>query len=74
MAISSAGLDVVMKKRLGKVEKDGDGSGLFKEDEDFNGEQVEKKAREVQWIEFVRTAVSGLGFGMGVVGLWGDGA
>ena len=41
---------------------------------DVNGEQVEKKARDQQWIEFVRTGVSGLGFVMGVVGLWGDGA
>ena len=41
---------------------------------DVNGEQVEKRARDQQWIEFVRTGVSGLGFVMGVVGIWGDGA
>ena len=41
---------------------------------EVNGEQVEKKARDQQWLEFVRTGVSGLGFVMGVVGLWGDGA
>ena len=26
---------------------------------EVNGEQVEKKARDQQWIEFVRTGVSG---------------
>ena len=41
---------------------------------DVNGEQVEKQARDQQWIEFVRTGVSGVGFVMGVVGIWGDGA
>ena len=41
---------------------------------EVNGEQVEKKAREQQWIEFVRMGVSGAGFVMGVVGIWGDGA
>jgi len=41
---------------------------------EVNGEQVEKKAREQQWIEFVRMGVSGVGFVMGVVGIWGDGA
>ena len=41
---------------------------------EVNGEQVERKAREQQWIEFVRMGVSGTGFAMGVVGIWGDGA
>ena len=41
---------------------------------EVNGEQVERKAREQQWIEFVRMGVSGAGFAMGVVGIWGDGA
>lgn len=42
--------------------------------EEVNGEEVERKAREQQRLEFVRTGVSGLGFAMGVVGIWGDGA
>lgn len=42
--------------------------------DDVNGEQVEKKARDLQWIEFARTGVSGIAFMMGVVGIWGDGA
>lgn len=41
---------------------------------EVNGEQVEKSARDQQRLEFVRTAVAGLGFTMGVVGIWGDGA
>jgi autophagy-related protein 33 len=41
---------------------------------EVNGEQVEKEARDQQWLEFVRTGVSGVGFVMGVVGIWGDGA
>lgn len=41
---------------------------------EVNGEQVEKKTRDQQYLEFVRTGVSGIGFVMGVVGLWGDGA
>jgi autophagy-related protein 33 len=42
--------------------------------DELNGEQVEKKARDLQWLEFVRTGISGVGFAMGVVGIWGDGA
>ncbi len=61
-------MDKRLKRRVVKGAED-------EEDmDDVNGEQVEKRAREQQWIEFVRTGVSGLGFVMGVVGLWGDGA
>ncbi|KAK4625624.1 Autophagy-related protein 33 [Fulvia fulva] len=42
--------------------------------EDVNGEQVERRARSAQMVEFVRTGVAGLGFVMGVIGVWGDGA
>jgi len=41
---------------------------------EVNGEEVEKSARKQQWLEFVRMGVSGVGFVMGVVGIWGDGA
>lgn len=44
------------------------------ESEDVNGEEVERRAREQQWIEFVRSGVSGLGFVLSVVGIWGEGA
>jgi hypothetical protein len=42
--------------------------------DDVNGEEVERRAREQQWIEFVRCGVSGVGFAMGVLGIWGDGS
>jgi autophagy-related protein 33 len=42
--------------------------------DDVNGEEVERRAREQQWIEFVRCGVSGIGFAMGVLGIWGDGS
>ncbi|EME84164.1 uncharacterized protein MYCFIDRAFT_210800 [Pseudocercospora fijiensis CIRAD86] len=41
---------------------------------EVNGEQVEKRARDQQRLEFIRTAVSGLGLTMSVIGIWGDGA
>jgi autophagy-related protein 33 len=40
--------------------------------DDVNGEEVERRAREQQW--FVRCGVSGVGFAMGVLGIWGDGS
>ncbi|KAK3672006.1 hypothetical protein LTR78_008181 [Recurvomyces mirabilis] len=49
-------------------------SAAIEEVGEINGEQVEKKARDLQWVEFVRMGVSGVGFVMGVVGIWGDGA
>lgn len=60
-------MDKSLKRRVLKSPED-------EMEEEVNGEQVEKRARDQQWIEFVRTAVSGLGFVMGVVGIWGDGA
>jgi len=41
---------------------------------EVNGEQVEKAARDRQLWEFVRASLGGVGFAMGVVGIWGDGA
>ncbi|KAK3114948.1 hypothetical protein LTR53_006215 [Teratosphaeriaceae sp. CCFEE 6253] len=67
IAASSGALNFAMDKSMRQwVVKDEVG--------EVNGEQVEKRAREQQWIEFVRTGVSGVGFVMGVVGIWGDGA
>ena len=54
------------KKSEGKV--GGEGLG------EVNGEMVETQARDLQRLEFGRMLVSALGFGMGVVGIWGDGA
>lgn len=67
VAAMSGGLNLAMDKSMKqRVIKDDVG--------EVNGEQVEKKARDQQFIEFVRTGISGVGFVMGVVGLWGDGA
>lgn len=66
-AASSGALNLAMSKVMGA-------RVVEEEVGEVNGEQVEKKAREQQWIEFVRMGVSGVGFAMGVVGIWGDGA
>jgi autophagy-related protein 33 len=44
------------------------------EGESVNGEEVERRARELQWVEFVRAGIAGCGFVMSVVGIWGEGA
>jgi autophagy-related protein 33 len=67
VAAASGGLNLMMDRSMKQqVVKDEVG--------EVNGEQVEQRTREQQTIEFTRTAVSGVGFIMGVVGLWGDGA
>ncbi|KAF2481762.1 hypothetical protein BDY17DRAFT_354488 [Neohortaea acidophila] len=67
LAVASGGLNLAMDKSLKQ-------RVALDDVADVNGEQVEKRARDQQWIEFVRTGVSGVGFVMGVVGIWGDGA
>ena len=67
MAATSGGLNLAMESRLvARVVQPDVG--------DVNGEEVEKRTRDQQWIEAVRTVVGGIGFAMGVVGIWGDGA
>lgn len=39
-----------------------------------NGEKVEMEMSRERRVQGVRALVSGLGFAMGVVGIWGDGA
>lgn len=39
-----------------------------------NGEKVESEMARERKVQLVRTVVSGAGFLMGVVGIWGDGA
>ena len=67
VAAASGSLNLAMEKRLkqGVVDENVD---------DVNGEEVERRAREQQWIEFVRCGVSGVGFAMGGLGIWGDGS
>lgn len=44
------------------------------EDGTVNGEKVEMEMSRERKVQAVRSLVSGLGFAMGVVGIWGDGA
>lgn len=67
MATMAGGLNFAMERSLKQ-------RGVAEEEGEVNGEQVEKEARRQQFVEFVRTGVSGVGFVMGVVGIWGDGA
>lgn len=43
-------------------------------EQEVNGEKVEAEMRREKMVQFVRTGVCGVGFAMGVVGVWGDGA
>jgi len=51
----SGGLGVVMEKGVKKAR------GNDEEDLEVNGEMVERRAREAQWVEVVRMGVSGFG-------------
>ncbi|KAL1956764.1 hypothetical protein VTO42DRAFT_6817 [Malbranchea cinnamomea] len=44
------------------------------EEADVNGESVQREMTRERKIQRVRTWILGLGFSMGVVGIWGDGA
>lgn len=55
----------------------GSKSYVMVEDEDegsVNGEKVEMEMSRERRVQGVRALVSGVGFAMGVVGIWGDGA
>lgn len=43
-------------------------------DVDVNGESVQREMVRERRLQKVRTWVLGLGFSMGIVGIWGDGA
>lgn len=49
-------------------EEDGEEGGSV------NGEKVEAEMRRERKVQAVRALVIGVGFAMGVVGIWGDGA
>ncbi|KAI1385081.1 uncharacterized protein F4822DRAFT_382608 [Hypoxylon trugodes] len=50
-----------------------EGSGGEELDEDYNGEEVRAEVEFFVRNQLLQTAVSGLGFLMAVVGIWGDG-
>lgn len=41
---------------------------------DVNGEKVEMEMSREKKVQAVRSLIAGVGFMMGVVGIWGDGA
>jgi len=49
-------------------------TGYFEVESEVNGEKVEAEMRREGRLQRIRALVSGIGFAMGVVGIWGDGA
>ncbi|KIV92799.1 hypothetical protein PV10_04065 [Exophiala mesophila] len=47
---------------------------LSQSEEQINGEQVESEMSRERKVQKVRSWIAGIGFAMGVVGIWGDGA
>jgi autophagy-related protein 33 len=58
------------------TQKDGSASGFVDvgAEAEVNGEQVEMEMCRERRVQRIRSLVTGLGFAMGVVGIWGDGA
>lgn len=53
----------------------GNGSeSSYVEVDGVNGEKVEQEMTRERRVQGIRSLVSGVGFAMGVVGIWGDGA
>jgi len=44
------------------------------DDHQVNGEKVELEMMRERKVQRVRSLIAGIGFAMGVVGIWGDGA
>ena len=63
-------------RKLGDARGDRNGEGGYVEVEqgEVNGEKVEMEMSRERRVQRVRSLVAGLGFMMGVVGIWGDGA
>ena len=45
----------------------------YVEVDEVNGEKVEMEMTQERRVQGIRSLVSGVGFAMGVVGIWGDG-
>jgi autophagy-related protein 33 len=54
----------------GYIEVESDSS----DDNQVNGEKVEMEMTRERKVQWVRSIIAGVGFAMGVVGIWGDGA
>jgi len=60
---------------LGCSDRDSEGTNSEEDmDEDVNGEEVREQMEGFMLSQVVRTVIAGIGFAMGVVGIWGDGA
>lgn len=58
----------------GRENRKGKGRGREEDAEGYvNGESVEREMVRERWMQGVRMGISGLGFLMGIVGIWGDG-
>ena len=55
----------------GYIEVESDSSS---DDQQVNGEKVEMEMAHERKVQKVRSWIAGIGFAMGVVGIWGDGA
>jgi hypothetical protein len=67
--------------RLRSKKTDGSKSYVMVEEDEedaegmtVNGEKVEAEMSRERRVQGVRALVSGIGFAMGIVGIWGDGA
>ena len=56
------------------VVQEGNGETTTVVDEEVNGENVRAEMDRERKIQRVRAWIIGIGFSMGVVGIWGDGA
>jgi autophagy-related protein 33 len=59
--------------RFPSFKQNGRESGYVEVD-GINGEKVEMEMTRERRVQRIRSLVSGVGFAMGVVGIWGDGA
>lgn len=59
---------------LGDSTSEGTASGGEEMDDEVNGEEVKEVMEGFLTTQMVKTIISGIGFAMSVVGIWGDGA
>ncbi|KAI9719662.1 MAG: hypothetical protein M1812_003433 [Candelaria pacifica] len=67
----SGGVDFALRPEEDMLKKGKRGEVL--EEEDVNGEQVRQGMERWKVVQAARAGISGLGFAMSVVGIWGDG-
>jgi len=72
---SAGGLTAQKGEVRGVLDMSGDAADSFVEVEerDLNGEEIRRGIESWRALQAVRAGISGLGFIMAVVGIWGDG-